>query len=218
MTTDPLVELSRALHSALDAALYPLLVLAAIAALVEIVVLVRRSVRERGRLHRAPPRTQAADRDGPPKTSGAFLGFHTAAERAGYPAMLVVTVAALALAVAAVVLLVLTNAVWAVPIAVLADLGALALLGAAINAAFAEGSPESAETAHAATAQRRRPSSPVARPAESGQHRSARLRAGAARSARPSARLLDTTRSYLAENRWPGSRERRPGAALSEDR
>ena len=50
--------------------------------------------------------------------SDPFLDFHRTAESAGYPAMLIVSVFALALVVAPVMLLALTRAVWVLVIAV----------------------------------------------------------------------------------------------------
>jgi hypothetical protein len=70
--------------------------------------------------------------------SDPFLDFHRTAESAGYPAMLIVSVFALALVVAPVMLLALTRAVWVLVIAVLSIFAALALLAGAFGAAVAD--------------------------------------------------------------------------------
>jgi hypothetical protein len=70
--------------------------------------------------------------------SDPFLDFHRTAEAAGYPAMLVVSVFALALVVAPVALLALTQAVWVLVIAVLSIFAALCLLAGAFGAALAD--------------------------------------------------------------------------------
>ena len=71
--------------------------------------------------------------------SDPFLDFHRTAESAGYPAMLIVSVFALGLVVAAVALLALTQGVWALAIAVLSIFAALGLLAGAFGAALADG-------------------------------------------------------------------------------
>jgi hypothetical protein len=70
--------------------------------------------------------------------SDPFLDFHRTAEASGYPAMLIVSVFALALVVAPVMLLALTRAVWVLVIAVLSIFAALALLAGAFGAAVAD--------------------------------------------------------------------------------
>ena len=70
--------------------------------------------------------------------SDPFLDFHRTAESAGYPAMLIVSVFALGLVVAAVALLALTQAVWVLVMAVLSIFAALALLAGAFGAAVAD--------------------------------------------------------------------------------
>ena len=67
-----------------------------------------------------------------------FLAFHLTAERAGYPALLLVSLLCLALVVVPVVLLALTQAVWVLAFALLSLCGAIAILAAAIGAAFAD--------------------------------------------------------------------------------
>jgi hypothetical protein len=67
-----------------------------------------------------------------------FLDFQVTAERAGYPALLIVSVLCLALVVIPFSLLALTEAVWVLVIALLSLIGAVAILGAAIAAAFAD--------------------------------------------------------------------------------
>jgi hypothetical protein len=70
--------------------------------------------------------------------SDPFLDFHRTAEAAGYPAMLIASVFALALVVAPVALLALTQAVWVLVIAVLSIFAALGLLAGAFGAAVAD--------------------------------------------------------------------------------
>ena len=79
-----------------------------------------------------------------------FLRFHRAAEAAGYPAMLIVSAWALAIVVALVSLLALTQAGWTLALAVLSIPAALGLVAGSIGAAFADGedpepSPPAAE-------------------------------------------------------------------------
>jgi len=70
--------------------------------------------------------------------SDPFLDFHRTAEAAGYPAMLVVSMIALAVVVAPVMLLALTRGVWALVLAVLSIFAALGLLAGAFEAAVAD--------------------------------------------------------------------------------
>jgi hypothetical protein len=79
------------------------------------------------------------DRGDRPMRSDPFLDFHQSAERAGYPALLIVSLVALGLVVAPVALLALTRAVWVLVIAVLSIFAALALLAGEVGAAFADG-------------------------------------------------------------------------------
>jgi hypothetical protein len=67
-----------------------------------------------------------------------FLDFQLTAERAGYPALLIVSLLCLALVVAPVALLALTEAVWVLVLAVLSMGGAVAILAAALGASFAD--------------------------------------------------------------------------------
>jgi hypothetical protein len=71
--------------------------------------------------------------------SDPFLDFHQTAERAGFPAMLIVSMVALGLVVAPVLLLALTRSVWMLVIAVLSIFAALALLAGEVDASFADG-------------------------------------------------------------------------------
>lgn len=70
--------------------------------------------------------------------SDPFLDFHRTAESAGYPAMLIASVLALALVVAPVMLLALTRAVWMLVIAVGSIFVALGVLAGAFGAAVAD--------------------------------------------------------------------------------
>ena len=73
-----------------------------------------------------------------------FLDFQLTAERAGYPALLIVTLFCLTLVVVPVALLALTRAVWVLVLALLSLSGAVAILTAGIGAAFADrGEPDS---------------------------------------------------------------------------
>jgi hypothetical protein len=70
--------------------------------------------------------------------SNPFLDFHRTAEAAGYPAMLITSIAALAVVVLPVILLALTRGVWALVLAVLSTFAALGLLAGAFEAAVAD--------------------------------------------------------------------------------
>jgi uncharacterized protein (DUF983 family) len=76
--------------------------------------------------------------------SDPFLDFHRTAEAAGYPAMFVVTIVALAVVVLPVMLLALTRGVWALVLAVLSIFVALGLLAGAFEAAVADSDDPSA--------------------------------------------------------------------------
>ena len=67
-----------------------------------------------------------------------FTHFQRAAEAAGYPALLLVTMASLAIMVNAVVLLALMQSGWAFAVSMLSLIAALALLWGGIDAAFSE--------------------------------------------------------------------------------
>jgi hypothetical protein len=72
-----------------------------------------------------------------------FLDFQITAERAGYPALLIVSVVCVTLVVVPVALLALTQAVWVLVLALLNLSGAIAILTAGIGAAFADrGEPD----------------------------------------------------------------------------
>jgi hypothetical protein len=70
--------------------------------------------------------------------SDPFLDLHRTAEAAGYPAMLIMSMVALAVVVLPVILLALTRGVWALVIAVLSIFAALGLLAGAFEAAVAD--------------------------------------------------------------------------------
>jgi len=70
--------------------------------------------------------------------SDPFLDFHRTAEAAGYPAMLVVSMVALAVVLLPVMLLALTRGVWALVLAALSIFAALGLLAGAFEAAVAD--------------------------------------------------------------------------------
>jgi hypothetical protein len=74
-----------------------------------------------------------------------FLDFQVTAERAGYPALLIVSLLSLALVLVPFALLALTRAVWVLVLTLLSLIGAVVILSAGIAAAFAdrgEGDPE----------------------------------------------------------------------------
>ena len=76
-----------------------------------------------------------------------FLNFHRAAEAAGYPALLIVSVVCLALVVVPVALLGLTEAGWVLALALLSLVAAVAILAAAIDAAMSDyGEPAAGRT------------------------------------------------------------------------
>src|SRR5687768_2016242 len=79
-----------------------------------------------------PPRraSMAAMRRNP------FLDFHRAAEAAGYPALLIVSMVSLALVVTPVMLLGLTRAGWVLALALLSLIAAVAILAGAVDAAL----------------------------------------------------------------------------------
>jgi hypothetical protein len=87
------------------------------------------------------------DRGDRPMRSDPFLDFHQTAERAGYPALLIVSMVALGMVVAPVALLALTRAVWVLVIAVLSIFAALALLAGEVDAAFADHDEPPGQTA-----------------------------------------------------------------------
>ena len=68
-----------------------------------------------------------------------FLDFQLTAERAGYPALLFVSLLCLVLVLVPFVLLALTQAVWVLVLALLSLSGAVAILVAGIGASFADG-------------------------------------------------------------------------------
>jgi hypothetical protein len=67
-----------------------------------------------------------------------FLSFHRAAENAGYPALLIVSMVSLAVVVAPVALLGATRAGWALALALMGMIVAVAVLAGAIGAALAD--------------------------------------------------------------------------------
>ena len=67
-----------------------------------------------------------------------FLDFQVTAERAGYPALLFVSLLCLALVLVPFTLLVLTQAVWVLVLAMVSLSGAIAILAAGIGASLAD--------------------------------------------------------------------------------
>jgi hypothetical protein len=88
----------------------------------------------------ARPWTQRNKRNHPVKIVRAnpFVTFHRAAEAAGYPALLIVTLACLALVVAPIALLALSPTAGAFAFAILSLVVALAILSTAIFAMFTD--------------------------------------------------------------------------------
>ena len=80
-----------------------------------------------------------------------FLDFHRAAESAGYPAMLIVSVVSLGAVVAPLVLLALTGAGWLLGVTLLGLIAALALLAGEFNAAVSDGDEPPTRRTGAAT-------------------------------------------------------------------
>ena len=74
-----------------------------------------------------------------------FLYFQRAAEAAGYPALLIVSMVCLGLVVAAVALLALVQAGWVLALALLSMVVALVVLAGAMDASFSEGNEPPAE-------------------------------------------------------------------------
>jgi hypothetical protein len=68
-----------------------------------------------------------------------FLDFHRAAEAAGYPALLIVSMVSLGTVVAPLVLLALTGAGWLLGVTLLGLIAAIALLAEEFNAAVSDG-------------------------------------------------------------------------------
>jgi hypothetical protein len=68
-----------------------------------------------------------------------FPDFHRAAESAGYPALLIVSMVALGAVVAPLVLLALTGAGWLLGVTLLGLIAAIALLAGEFNAAISDG-------------------------------------------------------------------------------
>jgi|SRR5215211_2513685 len=89
--------------------------------------------------------------------SDPFLDFQMTAERAGYPALLIVSSVCLALVVVPVALLALTQAAWVLAVALLSLFGALAILMAGIWAAFADRGESDLEPPEAVAAPDERP-------------------------------------------------------------
>jgi hypothetical protein len=68
-----------------------------------------------------------------------FLDFHRAAESAGYPALLIVSMVSLGAVVAPLALLALTGAGWLLGVTLLGLIAAIALLAGEFNAAVSDG-------------------------------------------------------------------------------
>jgi hypothetical protein len=81
-----------------------------------------------------------------------FLDFHRAAESAGYPALLIVSMVSLGAVVAPLVLLALTGEGWLLGVTLLGLIAAIALLAEEFNAAVSDGD-EPATRRMAATTQ-----------------------------------------------------------------
>jgi cytochrome bd-type quinol oxidase subunit 2 len=136
MQPDPLSQLDKAVQAVAEAAVYPLLLVAAVAALVSAVVVARSYMHERRDTRSA--RGDPAEAKPPERPRNPLLYFHQSAEAAGYPGMLIVSAEALAIALCGVFIVVATDAAWAVGFAMLCVLVAVGTLGAAIFAALSE--------------------------------------------------------------------------------
>jgi hypothetical protein len=91
-----------------------------------------------------------------------FLDFQVTAERAGYPALLFVSLLCLALVLVPFLLLALTQAVWVLVLALLSLSAAVAILFAGIGASLADGGDADLEPPESAPEEQ----SPVAPPAD----------------------------------------------------
>ena len=69
-----------------------------------------------------------------------FLHFHQIAERAGYPALLIASLVALAVMVASITLLAIVGAGWSLALAVVALFASVGLLAGALYGALADDS------------------------------------------------------------------------------
>jgi hypothetical protein len=94
-----------------------------------------------------------------------LLNFHRAAEAAGYPALLIVSLVCLGLVVAPVALLGLTGAGWVFALALLSLIAAVAILAGAIDAAMSDYDPPAVgpTEAGAAAHSEREPVTPLSR-------------------------------------------------------
>ena len=84
-----------------------------------------------------------------------FLVFHGAAEAAGYPALLLVTMVSLTIMVVSIALLAVTQAAWALALALLSLIVAIALLAGEIDAALRDAGPLAARGSEARSPSRR---------------------------------------------------------------
>ena len=134
-------HLSSAIERTIEAAALPLLMLLGIALLALAVAWYRD--RRAGRPRSAGEPVRGKDGRTPP-TDG-FLRFHRAAEAAGYPALLIVSMVALAMMVAAIALLAAVQAAWAFVTAILVLIGSLSILARAVEAAFSDGGEPASE-------------------------------------------------------------------------
>ena len=94
------------------------------------------------RRDRARQVSEATNSDPRPPNADAtrsFLDFHRAAESAGYPALLIVSMVSLGAVVAPLVLLALTGAGWLLGVTLLGLIAAIALLAGEFNAAVSDG-------------------------------------------------------------------------------
>jgi hypothetical protein len=82
-----------------------------------------------------------------------LIDFHRAAEAAGYPALLIVSLVCLGLVVVPIALLALTQAMWALALALLMLIAAVAILAVEIDAVISDyGEPAASRTSVGAAA------------------------------------------------------------------
>ena len=81
-----------------------------------------------------------------------LIDFHRAAEAAGYPALLIVSLVCLGLVVAPVALLALTQATWTLALALLTLIAAIVILASEIDAAMSDYGESAAGRTGASTA------------------------------------------------------------------
>jgi hypothetical protein len=138
MQPDALSQLGKAIEAAAEAAVVPLLLLAALAVVVSLVPATRSRLREPGQ---RAPRGDPAEPGSRAGRGAPLRYFVQSAEAAAYPALLFVSLLALAIALSGFFVVAATDAAWTVGLAIGCELLALAMLMAAIYAAMSDAEP-----------------------------------------------------------------------------